>query len=78
MIVNIREGMRFGVGIDTLTQGVRAVSIEYDGETVGVGGQSSYPTIKLVETQQDLHHLGGQHGQIRQGFLGRFSPRVAI
>lgn len=53
-IVNLTEGMRFGAGIDSLTEEVRGLPIEYDGVSDADGGQTVRPEIKLIESQESL------------------------
>lgn len=53
-VINLTEGMRFGVGIDPLTDEVRGLPIVFDGETTGVGGQQVEATVKMIESQESL------------------------
>jgi hypothetical protein len=54
VIINIREGMRFGVGIDGLTESVRAYAVDSDGETTRSGGQHVGSDVVMIETQESL------------------------
>lgn len=53
-IVNLTEGMRFGAGIDSLTEEVRGLPIEYDGVSDADGGQVVRAELKLIESQENL------------------------
>lgn len=54
MLVNFTPGMRFGVGVDTNTEGVRGAPIVFDGVTDGSGGQRVASRLRLVESQESL------------------------
>ena len=54
MLVNMRDGMRFGVGIDALTESVRATALEFNAEVDGEGGQRVGAEVKMIETQESL------------------------
>jgi hypothetical protein len=53
-IINLTSGMRFGAGVDRLTEQARGIAIEYEGVQDGFGGQTVNPTVQMVESQQSL------------------------
>lgn len=53
-IINLTEGMRFGAGIDGLTEEVRGLPIEYDAVSDAGGGQVVRAEVKLIESQESL------------------------
>lgn len=53
-IINLTPGMRFGAGVDGITEEVRGLPIEYDGETDGQGGQHATPFVQMIESQESL------------------------
>lgn len=53
-IINLTEGMRFGASVDGITEEVRGLPIEYDGETDGQGGQHATPFVQMIESQESL------------------------
>lgn len=53
-IINLTEGMRFGAGVDTHTEEVRGIPIEFDGESYGNGGQKVDASIKVIDSQESL------------------------
>jgi hypothetical protein len=53
-IINLTEGMRFGVGIDEQTEEARGSPIEYDGISDAEGGQIVHAEIRMIESQESL------------------------
>ncbi|WP_351230156.1 hypothetical protein [Streptomyces sp. NPDC002133] len=54
MLVNMREGMRFGMGMDGLTEQVRGRAIDHDGDTTSSGGAKTRSGVRLIESQETL------------------------
>lgn len=54
MIVNLTQGMRFGVGVDGLTEAARGEAVKFDGVIDPPGGQLVDPHVELIESQQAL------------------------
>lgn len=52
--INITEGMRFGAGVDDVTEEVRGLPIEFDGISDNKGGQFADPKIRMIESQESL------------------------
>ena len=53
-LINLTEGMRFGVGIEGITEEARGTAIQYDGVSNGSGGQIVNSQVKLIESQESL------------------------
>lgn len=56
-VVNLTEGMRFGVGVDGLTEEPRAEAIAYDSIVNGGdghGGQEVQSDVRIIESQESL------------------------
>lgn len=54
MIVNMREGMRFGMGMDRLTEQVRGQALEFDEIQRRDGGQQVRPNVQMIQEQSQL------------------------
>ncbi|ATQ42686.1 LGFP repeat-containing protein [Caulobacter mirabilis] len=52
--INIREGMRFGMGVDSVVERVCGEAIEHAGEVGSEGGQNAYPSVSMIESQESL------------------------
>ena len=53
-IINLTEGMRFGVGIDEQTEEARGSPIEHDGISDADGGQIVHAEVRMIESQESL------------------------
>lgn len=53
-IINLTEGMRFGAGVEGITEEVRGLPIEFDGVSDGAGGQIVESNVKMIESQEQL------------------------
>lgn len=53
-LINLTNGMRFGSGVDSITQEVRGDAIEYQQINIGTGGQIVSATVRMIEIQDHL------------------------
>lgn len=53
-IINLTPGMRFGAGVDGITEEVRGLMIGYNGITDSQGSQYVNSWVKAIESQENL------------------------
>jgi hypothetical protein len=53
-MINLTEGMRFGAGVDGITEETRGLPIEFDGISDSAGGQHVDASVKMIESQEEL------------------------
>jgi hypothetical protein len=53
-VVDIRPGMRFGMGVDSILEEARGEALEYQGERSNEGGQIVRATARMMESQTSL------------------------
>lgn len=53
-LINLTEGMRFGAGIDSLTEEVRGFPIVFDSETDNHQAQKVDASLRMIESQESL------------------------
>jgi hypothetical protein len=53
-LINLTEGMRFGAGVDGITEEVRGLPIQFDDVSDERGGQIVRSEVKIIETQESL------------------------
>jgi hypothetical protein len=56
-VINLTEGMRFGIGVDGLTEEARATAIDFDAVVQGSdgqGGQFVTSDVRIIESQESL------------------------
>jgi len=46
-VINLTEGMRFGIGVDGLTEEARATAIDFDGVVQGSDGQAGSSSRRM-------------------------------
>jgi hypothetical protein len=53
-LIDLRESMRFGMGVDSLTEQVRGEALVFDGTTTNQGGQKVKASVQMIQSQESL------------------------